>query len=743
LQATGVSSLRDYAVLVPGLIYSGVPRNGERSGPDTTIRGISNSRLADLETSIATSTTGFVYGEMPVYAFDPQVLDLERIEVLKGPQGTLYGSSSMGGTIKIVPNKPNPGRFLGKVSGTYSSTNDGGQNHEFAGMVNVPLSEDVLALRISAFKKEDSGYIDAKIVKGLPTEIRGRDAVVSRLNANDQFVFGAEGSTRKNINARRDTGGRAAMRFTPNDKFDATLALFSQKTDEDSLPSYEPALATTQNKRVTELYRLQPSSTDYTIGSLDATYDFGPAKLTSVTGWLSRKFSNLTDFTPQVYGALKGNGKAPVPDLASLTFINDTKVVSQELRLQGNSKNLVGAGSVLDWTMGYFFQQESRRSFGGSTVGPQWIPNAIAPLTPPPSGTETVWAADYDSTYTNNSFFADISLNVNRITGSVGARYSNQSLDSTRVDFGNVFAGASTPTGTTLDIRKIEEKKWTPKYSLSLAATDDITLYTAAAQGFRIGGGNPTSNLSTAPCQAALAAVGLAGNGNFKSDSVWNKEVGVRSTFAGGRLKANISAYEVDWTDMQVSVSLSAFNPSCGALLTSNVGRGRIRGLEHSFQALLTNDLSLDVSGQIANAELVEASAGTPAKNGDPLKNIPKSTYAIGLSQKLALPNGARGAVRLDYSYQGARSLNFVGAAINPDMNLPGYGILNARLSFTKTDWSGELFAENLTDKVAQLGVQIVPGGPGIYNDAYANGRQRFVTTNRPRTFGLKLSKTF
>ncbi len=743
LDSRGVANLRDYAVLVPGLVYSGTPRNGERSGPDVTIRGVSNSRLFDFETSIATATTGFVYGEMPAYSFDPQVMDIQRIEVLKGPQGTLYGSSSMGGTMKVVPNQPNLVKFSAKVSGTSSTTNDGGLNSEYATLMNVPIIEDVLALRVSAFKKEDSGFIDAKIVKGLPNEIRGRDAIVTGMNPNDQIIFGNEGSTRKNVNSSRADGGRAALRFSPNEQFDSTLAFFYQKSDQDTNPTYEPALSTGSNKRVTELYRLQPSSTDYSIGSLEASYDFGPVKLTSVSGWLSRDFSNITDFTPQTYSALGGNGSVAVPDLAPVTFVVNTKVLSQELRLQGALKNPFGSDSGLEWTTGYFYQKESRRSFGGVIVGPAWASNAVLPLKQPPSGTQTVWDADYTSTYQNNSVFADATARLEKVSLSLGARYSNQTLESSRLDFGNVFSGASTPTGTTVDNRSIEEKQVTPKASLSFEASKETTLYTSASKGFRIGGGNPIGNLSTAPCKAALSTLGMTANGNFKSDSVWNYEAGVRNTLSNGKIVANVSAYQVDWEDMQVSVALAAFNPGCGASLVSNIGRGRIKGVEYLFQAMLTDNLSIDTSGQFADASLVEAAKGTPAKDGDPLKNIPKVSYSIGINQKLQLPNAMRGSLRLDYSYQGERNLNFVGTTVNPDLILSGYGILNTRFNIVKDDWSADLFVDNLLDTVADLGAQIVPGGPGTYSGAYAAGRQRFVTTNRPRTIGLKFTKNF
>jgi len=116
IQAEGFTGLTDYAKFVPGMIYNGSGL-GERSGPDIVIRGVANSRLFDFETNIGTNTTGFVYGDMPAYAFDPELIDVQRIEVLKGPQGTLYGASAMGGLVKVVPNLPDFTGFSAQVQG--------------------------------------------------------------------------------------------------------------------------------------------------------------------------------------------------------------------------------------------------------------------------------------------------------------------------------------------------------------------------------------------------------------------------------------------------------------------------------------------------------------------------------------------------------------------------------------------------------------------------------------------------
>src|SRR5579871_808227 len=151
LQERGLTGLEDYAKYVPGLIYNGSGL-GERSGPDIVIRGVANSRLFDFETNIATATTGFVYGELPAYAFDPELIDVQRVEVLKGPQGTLYGAAAMGGLVKVVPNLPQFDEYSGMLQAGVSALDNtgatGGLGWTGAGFINIPLS-DILALRFS------------------------------------------------------------------------------------------------------------------------------------------------------------------------------------------------------------------------------------------------------------------------------------------------------------------------------------------------------------------------------------------------------------------------------------------------------------------------------------------------------------------------------------------------------------------------------------------------------------------
>lgn len=749
LAAGGLTDMREYSTMVPGMVYSSTSFVGERSGPDITIRGVSNSRLFDFETSIATATTGFVYGEVPAYAFDPDLVDVQRIEVLKGPQGTLYGAASMGGTVKVVPNPPRFDAFSSTVEGGYSLTDGGGQgssnSYRVAVIVNAPLS-DVLAARFSAYHNDDGGYIDAKFVRGIPGEIRGRDTAVPTINASNGTVYGiGQGSPyfARNVNGDTVDGGRIALRYKPNKRFDATLAAFYQAKNEDSLPNYEPALATSTSALNTELYMLQPSTTNYALTSLQASYDAGPFTVHSVTGWLDRRFTNATDFTGITYSVLGGDGTVPVPTPSPVTFLVDTKVFSQEFRLQGVRQRLADWAS-LDWTVGYFYQREMRDASGGVTVGPEWMTNAQPPLMPPPSGTTTVWQGEYWSTYKNNSEFADVTLHLfNRVGIELGERHSQQTLDSRRIDFGNVFAGASTPDGTTLDARSIDESQWTPRVAVTYAVTDKVNVYASAAKGFRIGGGNPQSNLSTPGCQAALQALGISNNGTFKSDGIWEYEIGTKGDLAGGRVHSDLALYDIEWTDLQTSVSLSNYSSTCGASIVANAGKARIQGVDYEVRALLTDHLQLAFAGQWADGRIVEAAPGTAAKDGDPTKNTPKWSANLALEYRFTVAAKYGATARADYTYVGSRSFNDVAAGVNPAFLLPSYSLINLRLTVHHGSWQYAMFLDNVANQHPQLGVTILPGGPGNYAGAYAPGLQRFVGTSRPRTIGVEVRKYF
>ena len=746
IQAEGFTGLTDYAKFVPGMIYNGSGL-GERSGPDIVIRGVANSRLFDFETNIGTNTTGFVYGDMPAYAFDPELIDVQRIEVLKGPQGTLYGASAMGGLVKVVPNLPEFTGFSAQIQGGVSTLDRGwnanGNGWNVSTVVNVPLS-DVLAVRFSFHSSQDPGYINIHAMSGSPLDQYGPNGLVG-FNSLQSNVYGA-GEFLKDVNKSEDGGGRIAVRFKPNEQFDATLAFMYDSRQTDSLPNYEPALSTSQSPLTADQFQLQPSSTTYSLGSLEASYDFGPAVLHSITGWLERNHADSVDFAGVTYGALGGDGTVPLPTPAPVTFAVGTRILSQELRLQGSEKDLLWSGSALDWTVGGFYQREKRDAVGGVTVGSAWLTDAQAPLRAPPSGTETVWDGQYVATYTNKAFFVDATLHITpRVAVSVGARHSSQSVEASRTDFSDVFASAP-PTGNTTIQEPVAESRTTPRATVTFAATDEINLYAAYSKGFRIGGHNPIGNLTTPGCAAALAKFGLtdpASAAEFKSDQIKNVEAGIKSAFAGGRVTANVTVFRVDWTDLQTTINLDQYDKGCGASFVGNAGAARINGVDAEMRALLTDHFQMALSGQYADGKIVSVVAGSAGTVGAPLESAPKTQVTAGFEYKLQPRPEWNSTARLDYAYVGQRNLSNTNTPVDPHYQLPGYGEVNVRFATEHEGWEYTTYVANLTNATPQLGVEIFAGGPGNYSGAYAQGAQRFVTTSAPRTFGVQIRKTF
>ncbi|HWG69981.1 MAG TPA: TonB-dependent receptor [Steroidobacteraceae bacterium] len=746
IQAEGFTGLTDYAKFVPGLVYNGSGL-GERSGPDIVIRGVANSRLFDFETNIGTNTTGFVYGDLPTYAFDPELIDVQRIEVLKGPQGTLYGASAMGGLVKVVPNLPEfrefSGQFTGGVSALDSGWNGGGGGWKFSTVVNTPLS-DVLALRFSFHSSVDPGYINIHQMSGSPKDQYGPNGLVG-YNSLQSNVYGA-GEFTKNANKSENGGGRIALRFKPNDAFDATLAFMYDSKVMDSLPNYEPVLSTSQSPLTADQFQLQPSSTHYSLASLEASYDFGPAVLHSITGWIERNHSSSVDFAGTTYGALGGNGSVPLPTPAPVTFAVGTRILSQELRLQGNEKDLLWSGSGLDWTVGGFYQREKRDAVGGVTVGAAWLDDAQAPLRAPPSGTLTVWDGQYVATYTNKAFFADATLHITpRLSVSLGARHSVQDVEATRTDFSDVFASAP-PTGNSVIQEPVSESKTTPRATVTFAATDEVNLYAAFSKGFRIGGHNPIGNLSTPGCANALARFGLtdpASAAEFKSDQIKNVEAGIKSAFANGRVTANLTVFRVDWTDLQTTINLDQYDNGCGASFVGNAGAARINGVDAELHALLTDHLQMALSGQYADGKIVSVVAGSAGKVGAPLESAPKTQVTAGFEYKLQPRPEWNSTARLDYAYVGQRNLSNTNTPVDPNYQLPGYGEVNLRFATEHDGWQYTTYVTNLTNAIPQIGVGIYAGGPGDYTGAFAPRAQRFVTTSPPRTFGVEILKSF
>lgn len=308
----GAEGFQDYARMVPGLSFESFGVTGLRGVHNIVIRGVSS-------TGGAATTYGYYIDETPVATVNPRLFDIERVEVLRGPQGTLYGASSMGGTIKIITQKPHSGAFAARTQLSVSDTKHGGTNYGFDGMLNVPLSER-LALRVVGSYQQDEGYIDR----------------ISRL------VPEQGAPVRKRVDDDRVSAIRAALRFTPGDTVTADLSVQHQKTEVDNLAAFDLNLQhdLTQARDVEER-----NEEEFTLANLTLDFDLGQVSLVSSSSYYEREAvenRELSGLIRQIFGALAHP--------TSLDTVTQDEERTQELRLSSNP------GGRFNWLIGGYYK---------------------------------------------------------------------------------------------------------------------------------------------------------------------------------------------------------------------------------------------------------------------------------------------------------------------------------------------------------------------------------------------------
>ena len=691
LEARGADDFSSYAEGLGGLSFAD-------RGPGQqliAIRGVNASTtVVNTDEPEAQAAVGVYIDEVPVsltgYNPDLKLFDVNRVEVLRGPQGTLFGAGSMSGTIRIITNEPDLSDFAGKTSLTYSSTNEGGNNYGINGMVNVPLVEDVLALRITGWGKREGGFIDN----------------VAALSDARHPLFGTGtdlSSVVDDVNTEDTYGGRIQLKFAPSESFDATLKVFRQETElggsqsEDTFAASEPrpgnntadaTLGDYQQSRVFD----EPYDDEFTIYSLELDWDVGFANITSVTSYLDRFQTNgieQTDFFQAVFG----------PDFAvtSGVLINSTDVEDfvQEFRIAGSSFE-----DRVDWLFGAFYNVQDKTfiqdaptrdlTAGSVSAGAVDICDFLAALdcatlsgiTGYPIDPENIFESTSDFKTTQLAFFGEVGVDLtDKIKVIAGARYFDYEQDFEFYDIGGIFSA-----GVTIDTT-LKEDGWNPKVSLEVRPADDVLVYATAARGFRLGGNND-------PVPVSLCGTTSP---TFTSDSLWTYELGGKSTLQE-RFQVNGAVYYTDWSDVPVADPLNG----CGFKQSTNAGSARIMGIEGDITAALTDQFTLSLSASYTDAEFTEDVAGltTPlvASEGDRLPIVPE--YVLGANAFYTFPIPSKeafdGFFTTDFSY---RSSQFNDVKTAGGVELDGYYNVNAKAGLQGEDWSASVFVTNLTNE--------------------------------------------
>jgi outer membrane receptor protein involved in Fe transport len=493
LERRGAVRLEDYVAAVPGLAFAS---NGGNSGV-LAIRGVATGTLAGN----TQSPVALYYDDVPALeSFAPlgmpdlQLFDVDQVEVLRGPQGTLFGSGSLGGAIRVQTAKPDLGKFGGKAEFSGNTIDGGGNGFGVAAAVNLPLIEDELGVRLVGTYRRDGGYVDN-----------------SRLGATD-------------VNEGESYGFRGRLRWKPTERLTVD-ALINSQNDEPEDGAY---VAYAGKEFVGDSYVKQPVAIDNSNYQLAVEYELDVATLTSLSSYADRITVLTRDFTPPIIGALSPLG---VTGVAPVDSRGPSRSFSQELRLASR-----GDGA-LKWLAGAYYLDSHRESHERILV-----PGAGAVLAPFGFPSDLLFVSDSDIDTTEKALFGEVSYEfVQDWTLTVGARTIRNDVKFDTVSDGIVNGGPSRVQ------RDTSEKATTPKVALAWRVSPQVNLYARAAKGYRIGQNNLTP--ATDPTS------GLPIPANYSSDSLWNYELGAKTLFLEGRLSMDGALYDIEWDDIQLQAS--------------------------------------------------------------------------------------------------------------------------------------------------------------------------------------------
>jgi outer membrane receptor protein involved in Fe transport len=705
LEDKSALNFTDYARGVPNLSFIDVGVGRER----VAIRGV--------DSKTGTTTVGYYFDETPIpdsssvsavkVAFDPELIDVNRVEVLRGPQGTVFGSGSMGGTIRVIPNAPDVKQSGFSVKTRVSSTEHAnGPSETFSGMLNIPLIADKLAVRLVAFGQWESGFIDRQIAT--------TESHAANVATGAPLDFQPAGT----VPSGEAFGGRIALRYQVNDALALEASIFSESQfyrgfQDITTGDQNPNDALVQNF----LFNLQEENRNrLTINNLKGTADLGWGDLL-VSASYTRRLLSLKEETA---AALEFVGFAPAFNAAPITEEGRDNSATVEARLS-SSRSGPHANDPLQWLIGAYYAYQK-----GWTVVPWIVPgftDHFGALTGPVAG-DNLYNSTAIAWIRQKAIFGELTYSpVERLKVTIGSRWFDYSrTDSTPQN--GLFAGIN--SAAPLDPYNYPTVVGTAnsavyKGSVSWQHTKNLMVYAQASEGFR-GPFGRAALPDTCTAEAEKLGAGI-GAGQVGSDQLWNYEVGIKSDWLSNRLRINVSAFRINWTNVQQAVFLL-----CGFDLTENLGSVRNDGGEVEIEGRITEAFSAGTSIGYVHSALQQDIYGIPGTKGQPLPDVPQMTVGAYLEYNFPGFQSWRPSVRTDYSYSDeSLSAYGVGVPFTPDKK--AISMLNARLSLQRDNLELAFYAQNLFDDVQRTALE---------RDVSLNVATRLrYSVNTPRTFGI------
>jgi iron complex outermembrane receptor protein len=730
------------------------------------IRGISSGQVIRDQPGVK-EQVGVYLDESPIsialFTPDLELVDLQRFEVLRGPQGTLFGAGSEAGTVRYITRQPQLGRFEGFADASFEDVYHGDQGGTVRGVFNVPLGE-IAAARLVLYWRHLPGFIDA-IQPG--------------------------GSVRTAVNDGVRAGARLAFLIKPTEDLSITPRVVYQDTDTSGFPrvdlynilanpytSTQPAVTIGQREQYTQ--QDEGLLDQFLLTDLDVSWNTGPATLTSITSYTHREVRVLRDAT-QLSGSVTYDVFGPVTSppypagvrtnspLYDRTHLN---IISQELRLASNGNQ------AIDWLVGGFFQKVDRRygqdlptpgydALNATTAAWPGCPTATPvcnfPLGPNPVGlVDTPFYSDISYQLKQYAAFGEATWHVtNQWALTAGLRYYKFNEDRV-LNFNGVFAADTPPGGVP---GHVDSNGTSPRFIISYKPTDDAQLYAQAARGFRLGGINDPINLPLCSPQDKIV---FGNQPTWKDEKTWAYELGAKTQWLDRRVTLNIAAFYNDIKDLQATTTAG----TCSSRIVFNVPTARSEGVEMELFARPNNMWDFGVSASYIDAKLTSSVTSTlPSgavvvvgglQDGNRLPTAAKTQAAAFVGFTLPVSGGQDLFANFTVQYVGssfsqfeneqpgwgeichgctnpnAASLRQYGAPLsitsftfNPE--LPSYTIGNLRFGLKTDRWQAAIYLNNIWDENARLALD------------YERGRAARVgyLTNQPRTLGVYGSYSF
>lgn len=678
LRDLGADSFSDYARFVPGVEFAELAPGATR----ITVRGISN------ELTVGVSTISYYVDEIAITSPsqvgqpDFKMVDIARVEILRGPQGTLYGEGSLGGTIRIVTNQPELDRWGGDAELTVGTIDNGGTDLMGNAVLNIPIVRDVLAVRLVGIYRDEGGWIDNV----------------------------APGFEQEDTNEARTRGGRVSLLFTPTDRLTIRGMAVFNRLDVDNANIINSGVDFIGNG-------LTSRTDDYDLYNGTIEYAFGGFTLTSATSYLDRDAVSqavdpaATIGTINFIGGLLG--AAPVTRSTAFTAAGNRNF-TQEIRLVSTGNG------PLQWIVGGFYRdgRSSSNAFrvldSELTFGPG-NPYGQPAGTPVPGGILTNFSSVDRTDY---ALFGQGTWAVtDRLDLTYGIRwfdYNQSVVSGASGGFVGFTNGVFEPAPFVGDR---DEDGFTHRAAISYSINNRTEVYGSVSTGFRSGGINALNPIPGIP-------------EGYTSDDTINYELGGKFILAEGRVRFNTALFYIDWNDMQAEL----FNPLVQIAYVANVGAAHSMGIEAELTLTPMRGLSILMSGTLQEAETDSSfggSSGGTVAAGARLPFVPQWKFGVAADYNWGLTRSLNGVLHGDISGVGA-SFSRLEPGVNEqfgfgDNRLGSYVIANLRAGIENEHFGAYLFIENVTNEVAELA------------DDNFGGRYR----NKPRTIGLNLRAHF